>query len=485
VHTLLIMGKHPQTSVTLEKSLRSRAIAVTTVDTGEKGLERATRQPPDVVLLHDRLPDMSAHDVLEGLRATNPRLPVILLAGEEAAGPVLDGRKDPVPESLPLPLDGDRLRRAIRRALCPYPAPHAAALFEDADEAEPWPEPLLGHSPAMQRLYRAIRLVAPQETTVLLLGETGTGKELVARFLHQASPRRAAALVALNCAGVPEALLENELFGHEKGAFTGADRARPGRFEEADGGTLFLDEIGDMPLAAQGKLLRVLQDQRFERLGSNRTIRTNARILAATNKDLPRLVAAGTFREDLYHRLNVFSLRLPPLRERDGDLADLADHFCQVFNQKFRKDVREIEPAVLGVLYAYPWPGNVRELRSALEYAMLHADGAALTLECLPPELHGRPAAPLAAPPGHDDEVFNLTQRVRALLGTGERQLYRKLLHGVDQVVLQEVLRHTDGHMGRAGELLGLSPMTLRQKVRQLGLPVRRARALEETAANR
>jgi two-component system nitrogen regulation response regulator GlnG len=326
----------------------------------------------------------------------------------------------------------------------------------------------------MQSLFKSIGLVAPQDTTVLLLGETGTGKELVARFIHDNSPRREAAFVALNCAGVPETLLESELFGHEKGAFTGAERARPGRFEVAHQGTLFLDEIGDMPLAAQAKLLRVLQDQRFERLGSNRTIRTNARILAATNKDLPRLVAAGSFREDLYHRLKVFSMLLPPLRARDGDLMDLVEHFRQLFNRKFGKDVAEVGMDTMHLLTSYPWPGNVRELSCVMEYAMLHATDGVLTLECLPPELRRERTSPREVPSGSEVEACSVRLRVRSLLRAGERQVYRQTLHGVDRIVLEEVLHHTGGHMGQSSEILGISPMTLRQKVRQLGLTTQR-----------
>ena len=247
----------------------------------------------------------------------------------------------------------------------------------------------------MQEVYKAIGRVAPQDVTVLILGESGTGKELVARAIYQHSRRAAGPFLAINCAAIPETLLESELFGHEKGAFTGADRRRIGKFEQCHGGTLFLDEIGDMTPLTQTKVLRVLQEQQFERVGGNETIQTDVRVIAATNRDLEQLIAAGQFRSDLYYRLNVFTIRLPPLRERDDDLPLLVMHFLRRFSRELGKDTYGIAPEALDVLRRHPWPGNVRELQSVLKQALLQATGPILAPESLAPDRHLRGEAAL------------------------------------------------------------------------------------------
>src|SRR6266542_2084017 len=254
---------------------------------------------------------------------------------------------------------------------------------EPAVVAETAPDPdvdgaIVGSCPAMREVYKAIGRVAAQNVPVLITGESGTGKELVAQALYQHGSRAKAPFLALNCAAIPETLLESELFGHEKGAFTGADRKRIGKFEQCSGGTLFLDEVGDMAPLTQTKLLRLLQEQRFERVGGNETIQTDVRLLAATNRDLEELVAAGRFRSDLYYRLKVFTIRLPPLRERAEDLPLLVDHFVKRFSRELDKDVQRTAPETLALLQRYTWPGNVRELQSVLKETLLHATGPVL-----------------------------------------------------------------------------------------------------------
>jgi two-component system nitrogen regulation response regulator GlnG len=324
----------------------------------------------------------------------------------------------------------------------------------------------------MQEVYKAIGRAAPQDVTVLILGESGTGKELVARALYHHSRRQDGPFLALNCAAIPETLLESELFGHERGAFSGADRRRIGKFEQANRGTLFLDEIGDMAPATQAKVLRLLQEQQFERLGGAETIRTDVRLLAATNKDLRAMVAAGGFREDLYYRLNVFAIRLPPLRERLEDLPLLVEHFVQRANRELAKGVRSVTPEAIRSLEQYDWPGNVRELQNTIKQALLHTTGSVLTLDSLPLSVRkGAPPEP-TAPTAPASGVGELAQWIHSLLRSGQPDIYRKVSLEVDRVILEAALRYVGGNQVQASDLLGIARSTLRTKLRQLGMTV-------------
>jgi DNA-binding NtrC family response regulator len=313
-------------------------------------------------------------------QVTDPALAVVL-------GLYLDpeGHRD-----LLKPLELDQLSDLVSRAFEISRLMRVPAVIEERGETQEEAEPLVGRCPAMQEVYKAIGRVAPQEVTVLILGESGTGKELVARAIYHYSSRSKGPFLAINCAAIPENLLESELFGHEKGAFTGADRRRVGKFEQANGGTLFLDEIGDMTPLTQTKILRVLQGQEFERVGGNEPVKTGVRLIAATNRDLENLVAEGTFRGDLYYRLNVYTIKLPPLRERRDDLRVLAEHFMKRFGRELKKDVRGIASEALELLQHYSWPGNVRELQSVMKQALLHATGPILLPEFLPAILRGK-----------------------------------------------------------------------------------------------
>jgi two-component system nitrogen regulation response regulator GlnG len=323
----------------------------------------------------------------------------------------------------------------------------------------------------MQEMSKAIGRVAPQDVNVLITGESGTGKELVARALYQHSRRADQPFLAINCAAVPEALLESELFGHERGAFTGAERRRVGKFEQADRGTLFLDEIGDMAPALQAKMLRVLQDQQFERVGGNETIRTHVRVLAATNQDLPRLVAEGRFRKDLYYRLNTVTIAVPPLRDHLDDVAELAHYFLFRFDRELSLDIRGFTPEVLDRFQAYCWPGNVRELQGVVKRAMLNASGHLIVPEFLPEQFQAAPAAP---PPVADSDNLDLAALIEGLLRREDGRLYEEVIAAVERVLFIRVLRHTHGHQARASELLGLNRSTLRHRLRTLHLAVDR-----------
>src|SRR5713226_3567214 len=358
--------------------------------TGALGLERVGAGPPDVILLDLRLPDQSGLEVYQQLRKIDARIPVIFITMAKTADAAIEAMKQGAYDYLFKPLDLDQLRRVVGEAVDVARRMRAPAVVAEAAPDPDAEGAIVGTCPAMREVYKAIGRVAAQDVPVLITGESGTGKELVARAIYQHSRRAAAPFLAINCAAIPEQLLESELFGHEKGAFTGADRRRIGKFEQCSGGTLFLDEIGDMTPLTQSKILRVLQDQRFERVGASQSIRTDVRVLAATNRNLESMVAAGQFRQDLYYRLNVYTIKLPPLRERGEDLPLVAEHFLRRFRPEFGKEVQSISPEALELLRRHSWPGNVRELQSVLKQAVLQATGPVLLPEFLPHHLHGR-----------------------------------------------------------------------------------------------
>src|SRR5262245_46919709 len=352
--------------------------------TGAEGLERVGAGPPDVILLDLLLPDQSGLEVYQKIRAIEARIPVIFVTMAKTPDSAIEAMKQGAYDYLCKPLDPKQLRRVVGEAL-----EVARQMREPAVVAESAPDPdvdgaIVGGCPAMREVYKAIGRVAAQDVPVLITGESGTGKELIARAIYQHSKRAKAPFLALNSAAIPEALLESELFGHEKGAFTGADRKRIGKFEQVSGGTLFLDEVGDMPLALQAKILRVLQEQAFERVGGNEMIRTDVRLIAATHRDLKTWSEQGKFRPDLYYRLNVFAIHLPPLRERGEDLAVLVRHYLRRFSRELGRDVQEVAPEALARLRAYSWPGNIRQLQSVLKQALLQARGPVLLPEFLP-----------------------------------------------------------------------------------------------------
>ena len=321
----------------------------------------------------------------------------------------------------------------------------------------------------MQAVYKSIGRVASQDVTVLILGESGTGKELVARAIYQYSRRAKSPFLAINCAAIPESLLESELFGHEKGAFTGADRKRIGKFEQCNGGTLFLDEIGDMSSLTQTKILRVLQGQEFERIGGNEPIRSDVRVITATNRDLEKMVGEGTFRGDLYYRLNVFTIRLPALRERGEDIPLLAEHFVKRFAKDLRKDVQTIADESLELLKRYSWPGNVREFQSVIKQALLQATGPVLLPEFLPESIRRRSDSPEGKPSAEMD-LTPLSRFVKQQLLADSTTLYADYQTLTDRHLLTLVLEHTGGNLSRAAKFLGITRATLRTKLQAVGL---------------
>ena len=388
-HLLLIDDDPALIPEQVRQAFPAPAHRVEVAGTGAEGLERVGARPPDVILLDLRLPDQSGLEVYQQIRRIDARIPVIFVTMAKTADAAIEAMKQGAYDYLFKPLDLHQLRRVVGEAL-----EVARRMREPAVVAETAADPdvdgaIVGSCPAMREVYKAIGRVAAQNVPVLITGESGTGKELVARAIYQHGPRAKAPFLALNCAAIPENLLESELFGHEKGAFTGADRRRIGKFEQCNGGTLFLDEIGDMPLALQAKILRLLQEQTFERVGGNETIRTDVRLIAATHRDLKAWSAEGKFRPDLYYRLGVFTIHLPPLRERGDDLPLLVQHYLRRFSRELGREVREVAPEALERLRSYSWPGNIRELQSVLKQALLQASGTVL-LPAFLPEPPGR-----------------------------------------------------------------------------------------------
>jgi nitrogen regulation protein NR(I) len=460
VPKLLIIDDEANLLYSLQAGLETDDLAVVTAKTGRRGLALVPKENPDVVIVDVRLPDMSGLEVFDRLKEIAPRVPVVIITAFAATETAIEAMKRGAFEYLLKPVDLHQLREVVARALELRRMQSVPAVFDQPEK--PGDDPIVGRSPVMQDVYKSIGRVAPQDVTVLVVGESGTGKELIARAIYQHSRRADKPFLAINCAAIPDALLESELFGHEKGAFTGADRQRIGKFEQADGGTIFLDEIGDISPPTQAKVLRVLQDQQFERVGGRDTLAVDVRVIAATNQKLDELVSAGRFRADLYYRLNGVTIALPPLRDRKDDIPLLVDHLVRVANRKLEKRVTTVAPEALRVLEAHDWPGNVRELQNVVRYAVIQAPGEVLTADCLPASVRGG----TAPQPGRSPEdALDVRRLVRDLLAFGSPDLYRRLIAEVDRVVLAEVLRHVAGNQVHASELLGISRTTLRAKL--------------------
>ena len=462
--TLLIVDDEPNVLYSLEKALKSDSVQVVTAARARQGIEEVRTSKPDVVLLDVRLPDMSGLDAFEEMHQIDPRLPVIIITAHATTETAIEAMKRGAYDYLVKPVDVHEIRDIVCRAIDVSRLRHVPAVFEMEASDDPSADHIVGLSPAMQRVYKDIGRVAPQDVNVLILGESGTGKELVARAIYQHSLRSQQPFLAINCAAIPESLLESELFGHERGAFTGADRKRIGKFERADHGTLFLDEIGDMTLATQAKILRLLQDGRFERVGGNETVKTDVRVIAATNKNLEEAIESGQFREDLYYRLKVFSINLPPLRERKDDVPRLVQHIVRLFNREFGRNVTSVSPEMMEMLTAHDWPGNVRELQTALKYAYVQASGDVLTPDCLPASVSARGTG--QCPAAADvDALAELAVEIRTRIQSGEEDLYHRLHEELDRTLLVEALHEAKGNQVLASKLLGISRTTLRAKL--------------------
>ncbi len=474
--TLLVVDDEPSILLAFRKAFRDPSVTVLTAETAAQGLDIARQERPDVIVLDVHLPDLSGLEMLRRLRELDARSLVIFITGKSTTDTAIEAMKLGAYEYLLKPLELSTLRQVVERALAIGRLMHVPAVLAADDEVDERADAIVGACPAMQEVYKAIGRVAAQDVTVLITGESGTGKELVARALYQHSRRANGPFLPINCAAIPENLLESELFGHEKGAFTGADRRRIGKFEQCSGGTLFLDEVGTMSSLTQSKLLRVLQEQTFERLGGNETIRTDVRMLAATNANLESSVAAGKFRQDLYYRLSVFTIHLPPLRMRGDDLCLLIGHYLRRFNRELGKDVQGVSPEALELLRRYPWPGNVRELQSVLKQALLKAAGPLLLPDFLPTSVTGAVAKETDVG-GTDDAAprdAGLEQFIETRLQAGTEELYAETVRRLERLLLMRVLRHTGGNQLQAAKILGITRGSLRTKIRDLGIHIDR-----------
>ncbi|MCA9247151.1 MAG: sigma-54-dependent Fis family transcriptional regulator [Planctomycetales bacterium] len=450
-------------------------VSVFGAETIAAGIDAMAQLRPDVVVLDVKLPDGSGLDGFKQIHDIDPKVPVIFITAGGTSSTAIEAMKLGAYDYLLKPLDFAQVRKLVGRAVETSRAMHVPVDIAGVDPpVEAANDVLVGRCPAIQSVYKEIGRAAPQNVNVLIRGESGTGKELVARAIYHHSLRSSGPFLAINCAAIPEQLLESELFGHEKGAFTGADRQRIGKFEQCTGGTIFMDEIGDMTPQTQSKVLRLLEDQVFERVGGSESIKTDVRIIAATNRNLEEMVADGDFRGDLFFRLNVFSIHLPPLRERGEDVLLLLEHFLARFNKQFTRDIQGFSPDALDLLFAYEWPGNVRELQSALKQAMLRATGPVLVPEFFsdavrrPSELSAAPAT--CGEPGDGDWPELIDQRIR----DGAEELYAEMQQRMDRILLTRVLQATDGNQLQAAKILGITRGTLRSKIRALGLEISR-----------
>jgi len=446
----------------LEKALTRENIPCKMFASAREALEALEEEAPQVLVSDIRMPGASGLELLQAIKEKHPGLPVIIMTAYSDLESAVAAFQGGAFEYLPKPFDVENAIELIRRAIEESMRETAA---EETMEASP---EILGAAASMQEVFRAIGRLSQSHATVLINGESGSGKELVARALHRHSPRAAKAFIAINTAAIPKDLLESELFGHERGAFTGAQTMRRGRFEQADGGTLFLDEIGDMPAELQTRLLRVLSDGQFYRVGGHQPVKANVRVIAATHQDLEKRVRDGLFREDLFHRLNVIRLRLPSLRERREDIPLLAKHFMNTSARELGVDSKRLSDAALKYLAALDWPGNVRQLENTCHWLTVMAPAQTIEVADLPADL--RAAKTDAATGGviDADWVKSLEQEVTRRLATGETSIGDDLTRQFETALIKNALKHTGGRRIEAAQLLGMGRNTITRKIADL-----------------
>ena len=493
--TVLVVDDDRHVLHMVATALADLDLQVQSVESAESALANIKQKRPDLVLIDLMLPNMDGLEFLDHIRRDDLRLPVIVMSGNGSAETTIEAMKNRADDYLTKPLDLQLLRSSVQRSL--------ANGQNNEDSVEIVPEQansknvlgmMLSDSHAMQEVYKSIGRVAAQSIPVLIQGESGTGKELVATAVWNHSERANKIFLAVNCAALPEMLLESELFGHEKGSFTGADQVRQGKFEQCDGGTLFLDEVGDMSLGVQAKVLRLLQAQSFQRVGGTKQIRTNVRVIAATNCDLEKMCNEGSFRQDLYFRLNGYSIQLPPLRERGRDVELLIEHFVRKFSSKLGKQIDGISRGAYEALVNYSWPGNVRELQTTLSRAVLDARTTHITRDCLPAQMcfalpGSEPHDPTTArrmdaanrsivqphsPIDSETSVCGSSCDVAAFLAARSAADSHSLLaetnQFVERYIISELLIESQGNQSQAALRLGISRGSLRHKIKSLGI---------------
>jgi two-component system nitrogen regulation response regulator GlnG len=492
--TVLIIDDDSEIRYSLQRVLSGRPFRVLSAASGEEGLKTAAKEKPQVILLDNRMTGLSGLETLQHLRTTAPKCMVILMTAFGTTQTAIEAMKFGAFDYVIKPFDFKKIVTLVENAAKAWLDLYAAgAAYQPLLKSEDYKEGIVGNSEPMQEVFKIIGQVAASDVTVMITGESGTGKELVAKCLWQHSHRSTKTFIAVNCAAIPESLIESELFGHEKGSFTGATAQRIGKFELCDGGTIFLDEIGDMTLSTQTKILRAIQAGEIQRVGGSETIKVSVRLIAATNKDLEKLVTDKLFREDLYYRLNVVRIKLPPLRERLSDVPALVDFMLQRLAGEKKIRARKVSPEALAALCAYPWPGNVRELENTVYRSGVVAQGETVLLKDLPREIGGSssggsmvpwpgaakpveaaaaaktenvpsgavtpPISPPAAQTASLPETYDVLYRlVRA---TGENGILEK----IEGAMIERALKETDGNHAKAAELLGMTRATLKKRV--------------------
>jgi nitrogen regulation protein NR(I) len=458
---VLIVDDEPNLRKILSHQLSRDGYDVLTAEDGEQGLAQLREHHIDLVITDLKMPKVDGMTLLKRALEEDPELPIVLITAHGTIDTAVEALKSGAFDFVTKPFDKDEVRQIVAKALKTRELRGADATPTATSSGARFG--IIGASPGIAELYSILERVADTPTTVLITGESGTGKELVARALHVHSGRKERPFIKVNCAAIPKELIESELFGYERGAFTGAVSSKPGRFELANGGTLFLDEIGEIPIEMQVKLLRALQESEFERVGGIKTIRVDVRLVAATNRDLKKLIANGSFREDLFYRLNVVPIRLPALRERTADIPLLVEHFLAKFNERLKKRVEGVEPDALEALVQYPWPGNIRELENVVERAVLFCDTQRVRAGDLPHEIRGIPAMANVPLPEADLQA--------ALAGEGGLKEHVKVaMSRLEKELVSRALQQTNGNVTHAARLLKISRKGLQLKMKELGL---------------
>ena len=464
---VLIVDDEPNLRKILAAQLSRDGYEVMLAEDGEQGLTMLREHHIDLVVTDLKMPKVDGMTLLRDALREHPDLPIVMITAHGTVDTAVEALKLGAFDYLTKPFDKDEVRQVVAKALKTRQLAQEEATTKPVGKAKNEPGArfgIIGQSPGLTDLYAVLERVADTPTTVLITGESGTGKELVARALHEHSTRKDKPFIKVNCAAIPKELIESELFGYERGAFTGAVSSKPGRFELANGGTLFLDEVGEIPVEMQVKLLRALQESEFERVGGIKTIHVDVRLVAATNRDLKKLIAAGGFREDLFYRLNVVSIRLPALRERDTDIPLLVEHFLAKFNERLKKQVTGVEPEALDILSAYGWPGNIRELENVMERSVLFCDAQKLRVEDLPGELRG--SAGSVAPPTSDASGGDMPLSAEG----GLKEHVKVAMSRLERDLVSRALKQTSGNVTHAARLLKISRKGLQLKMKELGL---------------
>jgi two-component system response regulator HydG len=449
-NSILVVDDDSSHRTMLKTLLTGWGYLIDEADDGSTAIEKVNEQVYDLILMDIRMIKVSGLEALEEIKIINPAIPVIIMTAYSSVETAVEALKNGAYDYLTKPLDFDELRLTMSRAMDHTQLREENRLLKESLGSHFDRQNIIGRSPIMVRLLETVAQVAPSEATVLITGESGTGKEMIAGAIHFNSPRKEAPFIKINCAAITETLLESELFGHEKGAFTGAHRQKEGKFRLAHGGSIFLDEISEMPLSMQVKLLRVLQEREITRVGGEEVIRVDVRLIAATNRDLLKEIENGRFREDLYYRLNVVELKMPPLYERKEDIPLLAQNFLRIFNEKNRKDIKGFTPQAMDRLLKYQWPGNVRELMNAVER------GVVLSRE----EYLGEKDLPLFS---EDDIIETPLDMINAIPGDLP-------LEEVEKVTILNTLDSTEGNKSEAARRLGITRKTLHKKLKKYGV---------------